>query len=640
MVASNITNLISLGQLARQSLENGGSHFLMMSSPPNKCGILGYPELETMPRTGLGPIPDTKAQYPCRYFNQTYKETILRLILILARMLNLPHRRFGFGIIDHPPAGPHVVCSYSDVELANRLPHHIPSATSASLKNTMHLSLSTIRSLGGLQLLVTLLCTRSVGAVPTSSNLLRRNGTLPSIYEYLQQRADLIAEERAIRFDAGFIKNATDKELRAMKIVDALRLREQQAIWFADPDKEPGMPFLWAKDTIDAKRGAFTCPFGCHRGRTLFAPTCIGLSQHTPTHSIGPLSQDEADQYVNNSFPTSPYYVPNSWVSALKLREGFPGELGGKDGFDKWIINAMTISADDTYIQYNTTAKGLTRYEPIYRRYVDQLLVSQVEDGISYVEIRLGYSPTRTVISEDGTRNLTNSEVLDITQSIIDGVKARLQEQGRGNEFIGARRSLGFDMAGQEDPGHPLVFFAEALLDFRSKAEKRGLDIPFMFHAGETLDDGGEVDSNLYDAFLLGAKRIGHGFSLAKHPLLMQKYRENGIAVEICPISNELLRLTRSANTHILPILLNNGVPVALSSDDPAVFQNPGLSFDFYQAIVASNITNILSLGKIARQSLEFSSLNNTAKAAALDLWDERWYAFIDGIVASDRSFA
>ncbi|QRW19965.1 AMP deaminase [Rhizoctonia solani] len=580
----------------------------------------------------------------------------------------------------------------------------------------MHLSLSTIRSLGGLQLLVTLLCTRSVGAVPTSSNLLRRNGTLPSIYEYLQQRADLIAEERAIRFDAGFIKNATDKELRAMKIVDALRLREQQAIWFADPDKEPGMPFLWAKDTIAQtdlfklikKAGVGLGAWALLHAHsdaivdTLFAQlaldypsihlrTASGVNSSAPfpTPIFRPLSQDEADQYVNNSFPTSPDYVPNSWVSALKLREGFPGELGGKDGFDKWIINAMTISADDTYIQYNTTAKIWAKFTNTFLvalagtlfqwgttdTYLTptgtySLLVSQVEDGISYVEIRLGYSPTRTVISEDGTRNLTNSEVLDITQSIIDGVKARLQEQGRGNEFIGARiiysatRSIsvpemvqqlndclelkskypdliaGFDMAGQEDPGHPLVFFAEALLDFRSKAEKRGLDIPFMFHAGETLDDGGEVDSNLYDAFLLGAKRIGHGFSLAKHPLLMQKYRENGIAVEICPISNELLRLTRSANTHILPILLNNGVPVALSSDDPAVFQNPGLSFDFYQAIVASNITNILSLGKIARQSLEFSSLNNTAKAAALDLWDERWYAFIDGIVASDRSFA
>lgn len=34
---------------------------------------------------------------------------------------------------------------------------------------------------------------------------------------------------------------------------------------------------------------------------------------------------------------------------------------------------------------------------------------------------------------------------------------------------------------------------------------------------------------------------------------------------------------------HPLPILLNNGVPVALGSDDPALFQNKGLTYDFFQ---------------------------------------------------------
>ena len=34
---------------------------------------------------------------------------------------------------------------------------------------------------------------------------------------------------------------------------------------------------------------------------------------------------------------------------------------------------------------------------------------------------------------------------------------------------------------------------------------------------------------------------------------------------------------------HPLPALLNNGVPVALCSDDPAVFGNMGLTFDFFQ---------------------------------------------------------
>lgn len=397
-----------------------------------------------------------------------------------------------------------------------------------------------------------------------------------------------------------------------------------------------------------------------------------------PPPTFKPLTKGEINQAANNAIPTSQDYVPGSWVAIHRARDGFPEQLGGQKGFDKWIIGALTINAEEAYVQYNTTAKiwekfgstfaagaGILRYEPIWHRYVDQLLVSQIEDGISYVEIRLSFDPTLPVISEDATRNLTSSQVVDLTISAIDEVSTRMREQGREKDFVGARGIyttdrgisydamvqalddclalkaeypqflVGFDMVSQEDAGHPLIYFLGALLSFRAEADKRGLDIPFMFHAGETLDDGGEVDSNLYDALLLGSKRIGHGFSLAKHPLLMQKYRENGIAVEVCPISNEILRLTRSASTHHLPILLNNGVPVALSSDDPSVFHNPGLSFDFYQAMVASNITNILSLGQLARQSLEYSSLNSSAKASALKLWEERWSTFIDDIIAS-----
>ena len=44
---------------------------------------------------------------------------------------------------------------------------------------------------------------------------------------------------------------------------------------------------------------------------------------------------------------------------------------------------------------------------------------------------------------------------------------------------------------------------------------QKGLDIPFIFHAGETLGDGTATDSNIYDAIiaiLLGTKRIEHGY--------------------------------------------------------------------------------------------------------------------------------
>lgn len=117
---------------------------------------------------------------------------------------------------------------------------------------------------------------------------------------------------------------------------------------------------------------------------------------------------------------------------------------------------------------------------------------------------------------------------------------------------------LGFDLVGNENQLRPLIDFIEPLLYFRKRQAEEGLEIPFVFHAGETLGDGDFPDNNVYDALLLGAKRIGHGlalevilydvhtnmylrFSLVKHPKLMQACREQGIMLEVCPISYVLL---------------------------------------------------------------------------------------------------
>ena len=107
---------------------------------------------------------------------------------------------------------------------------------------------------------------------------------------------------------------------------------------------------------------------------------------------------------------------------------------------------------------------------------------------------------------------------------------------------------LGFDLVGHEEAssGYTLKDYLTVLLRFQSKQiEEFGeIRIPYVFHAGETLGDGSVVDDNLYDALLLGTKRIGHGYSLYKHPELMRICREEGVLVESCPISNEVLRLT------------------------------------------------------------------------------------------------
>jgi adenosine deaminase CECR1 len=131
----------------------------------------------------------------------------------------------------------------------------------------------------------------------------------------------------------------------------------------------------------------------------------------------------------------------------------------------------------------------------------------------------------------------------------------------------------GFDLQGQEDAGFPLRHWLPELLAMRAKCDELKLDLPFIFHAGETLDHGGDTDSNLYDAILLRTKRIGHGFSLTKHPLLMQICKEKGILVETCPISNEVLGLCGNAKGHHLATLLSHGVPASISSDDPGSWQ-------------------------------------------------------------------
>jgi adenosine deaminase CECR1 len=70
---------------------------------------------------------------------------------------------------------------------------------------------------------------------------------------------------------------------------------------------------------------------------------------------------------------------------------------------------------------------------------------------------------------------------------------------------------LGFDIVGAEDRGHPLLYFVEAFNWFKERQKALGLEVPLILHAGETLGDGDATDGNLYDAILLGTKRIGHG---------------------------------------------------------------------------------------------------------------------------------
>lgn len=370
---------------------------------------------------------------------------------------------------------------------------------------------------------------------------------------------------------------------------------------------------------------------------------------------------------------TDESYILGSWVPYLYARETF--SLGGPKGFDTWVKASMTINPQEAYTTYNSSLKiwkkfstvfGVSRnlllYEPVFAGYVKEFLYASIADGISYVEPRIHFF-FKTMRAANGRDTISHREWILIFERVLREVRDDLALQGRQNEFAGAkiiyttRRRVdkqdmewyledclalkkefphliaGFDMVGDENTGTPLIDFVEVLLRFKARQREEGVDIPYIFHAGETLGDGTHADMNLYDALLLGTKRIGHGFALAKHPELIRLCRERGIAIEVCPISNEVLRLTSSMLTHPLPAILNNGIPVVLSSDDPAAFGNMGLSYDFYQVFVASETNGLNTLYQLARDSLEFSTLEPEEKEHALAKWENQWAAFTQHIV-------
>ncbi|KAI0797575.1 Metallo-dependent hydrolase [Abortiporus biennis] len=454
----------------------------------------------------------------------------------------------------------------------------------------------------------------------------------------------------------------------------------------------PGMEFLTARETIvktELFRILSKMPKGAmlhaHLDATVNAKILLELALKHPsihvrtsaqlsatnlsvTHpSFQPLPEAEFTTLSNISDET---YQPGGWVPIQKARETFDPTLGGPEGFDRWVIDSLMINPSEAYRKYNTTTKiwrkflstfdvssNLVRFAPIWSAYIREFLISCLEDGICYAEPRINFR-LEYMYSAEGLNNVPHREWVRDFDEVVKQLKAE-----RPQEFIGARiiystiryasveeiewyledclqlaqefphLIAGFDLVGHEDSLEPLITYVEPFKRFVARQKEFALDIPFILHAGETLGDGSKPDLNLYDAILLGTKRIGHGYSLVKHPKLMEICRNKGIALEVCPISNEILRLTSSMPMHPLPILINQGVPVVLSSDDPAVFGNLGVTFDYFQVLVASEVTGLLTLSEIAKDSIKYSTMNEEDKARASTLWQAGWQRFVQFII-------
>lgn len=347
-------------------------------------------------------------------------------------------------------------------------------------------------------------------------------------------------------------------------------------------------------------------------------------------------------------------YIPTTLIHIQHAANSFP--LGGEGGFRTWLKSRCVLTPEHSYNHHHgvdaiwaifqrafPVIKSLLFYEPILRSCMRRLLQQLIDDGIRYVDFRIAF---HFQYQREGS-DMPEEDYVEFCRVFREELE-RFKATQRGNKvFYGARiiwttirkfsdwdivenmkqcllakRTYpevicGFDVVGQEDQGRPLVDLIPVLFWFQKRCAEEELEIPFFFHAGECLGDGDQADHNLFDAILLDTRRIGHGFSLYKHPLLIDLVKEKKILIECCPISNEILRLTSSIKYHPLPALLSRGVSVSLCNDDPAIlgYGKNGLTHDFWQALQGLENMGIEGLAMMVENSIRWSCYEDQSTA-------------------------
>ncbi|KAH6609902.1 hypothetical protein Trco_003248, partial [Trichoderma cornu-damae] len=339
---------------------------------------------------------------------------------------------------------------------------------------------------------------------------------------------------------------------------------------------------------------------------------------------------------------------------------------------DRWLLEKLTFEELEAHHPFQTASgawekfngrtrmmKGLFNYETAYRAYTHRCLQDFVRDNIQYAEIRPNFMTSNQLYHDDGTGPINNEGIMAI---IVEEVQRFQRDVAARGEFFGGLKVIyctprsmpraqvqaalaecmefkkkwprwiaGFDLVGEEAKGNPIKMFIPELLEFKKKCAQEGLDIPFLFHCGETLDMGTDTDGNLVDALLLGSKRIGHGFALAKHPYIMQHMKAKGVCLELCPISNEILGLTPRASGHAMYQLLANNVHCTVSSDNGALFRS-SLSHDFYQVMVGKADMGLYGWKQLVLWSLEHACLSEKEGERMLVQWEGLWDEFLDWV--------
>ena len=192
---------------------------------------------------------------------------------------------------------------------------------------------------------------------------------------------------------------------------------------------------------------------------------------------------------------------------------------------------------------------------------------------------------------------------------------------------------VGYDVVGEEDLLNHLEFYVPAILKARTYAASLNQSVDMFPHCGETANVT-HAGSNLFDGVLLSSKRLGHAIGLRDHPLLQTIVNDTQIGLELCPISNQLLRYVSDFRLHPGASYVASGLPVTLSTDDSTIYglKSAAPSYEFFLAFATWDLT-LSSVKAIAQNSIIYSALDSASKTAKLSSFDVKWNEWLDMVL-------
>lgn len=449
---------------------------------------------------------------------------------------------------------------------------------------------------------------------------------------YRAARSRLIADERARRLDAAL--RLTPEEEKANAALMALKHAElERSRGFFPPARsfllEKTKQLIAASPVFEVmKRLPKGAVLHAHGGAMGDFRWLVSQATYRPDAYIHVAG---GSTVVPGSLRLADQPPGDGWRLVNELRAAAPDAKA----FDEQLFQSITLGEEDLqtadiWAEFSAIFRrmsGLMTNRSIHAEYWRNMMVGLIEENVQYLESRGSAPMTIDAILQDvrrvdagfdvkfipvASRAATRERLAQVLSAVID-----LREKDPA-------RIKGFDLVEEEDRQNATVFYIEELLAARREAGRRGVTLPLYLHSGETNQAENE---NLYDAVLLGASRIGHGVALFKHPLLMEMVKSRGIAVEVCPTSNQILGYVADLRNHPAVHYINSGLTVVLSPDDPAIMRN-SVSHDFYVAFMAWGL-DLRGLKQLALNSLLHSAMDAHEKERAVATWERRWTEFV-----------